>query len=122
MNNLIIIGRLGKDAEVKTVSGKNVINFSVAIDTGFGDRKETLWIDCAKWGEKTGVAQYLLKGTQVALTGEVGLRKWDSGAAITLRVSSLELVGGGKQQQYTEMPTGKVPIVPADEDQSQLPF
>lgn len=98
MNSAIFVGRLGKDCEVKTFDGgKSVINFSVAIDVGFGDKKETLWIDCAKWGEKTGVATYLKKGQQVAVIGEIGLRKWEGGAAVTLRVANIELVGANKQ-------------------------
>ena len=44
-----LLGRLGKDAEVKEINGKNVINFTVAVDTGYGDKKTTLWIDAAKW-------------------------------------------------------------------------
>lgn len=119
MNSAIFIGRLGKDCEVKTFDGgKSVINFSIAVDVGYGDKKETLWIDCAKWGEKTGVAAYLLKGQQVAVQGEVGLRKWDSGAAVTLRVATLELVGSAKQGE-TKVPAA---APPADHGSGDLPF
>lgn len=113
-----IVGRLGKDAEVKQLQGGTVINFSVAVDTGYGDKKETLWIDCAKWGEKTGVAAYLKKGQQVALTGEPGLRKWDGGATITLRVATLELIGSKQQSEYQEAQPGAADVP----DDGDLPF
>jgi single-strand DNA-binding protein len=112
-----IVGRLGKDAEVKQLQGGTVINFSVAVDVGYGDKKETLWIDCAKWGEKTGVAAYLKKGQQVALSGEPGIRKWEGGATMTLRVATLELIGsaGSKQQ-------GDSAAAAPEQASSDLPF
>lgn len=95
MNNATFIGNLGKDAELKELDGgKKVINFSIAVQDG---KDNTLWVDCAKWSEKTGVLPYLLKGTKVAVTGNVGIRKWDTGATITLRVIDLELIGGKPQ-------------------------
>lgn len=120
MNSAIFIGRLGKDCEVKTLdSGKSVINFSVAVDIGYGDKKETLWVDCAKWGEKTTVAQYLKKGQQVAVQGEVGLRKWDGGATVTLRIANLDLIGG-KPEGKESASTG--PTVVVDDPNLDLPF
>ncbi len=98
-----LIGKLGKDAEVRDISGTKptkVINFSVAVDTGYGDKKTTLWVECAKFGENTGVAPYLKKGTQVHVAGEPGIRQWESngksGVSFTLRVDTIELLGGNK--------------------------
>ena len=115
-----VVGTLGKDAEVKSLNGKNVINFSVAVNQGYGDNKTTLWVDCAKWGEKTGIAEYLKKGTKVALHGEPSLRKWEGGATITLRVADIELLGtksDGQQQQPTAQPGSA-----AVEELNDLPF
>lgn len=100
MNNAVFIGRLGKDAELKTLdSGKQVINFSLAVDDG--KDKPPIWIDCARWSEKTGVLPYLKKGTQVAVHGNVGIRKWEGGATITMRVADLRLLGGEKPPATT---------------------
>lgn len=107
MIQMFLVGRLGKDAEVKNLQGGSVINFSTAVDIGYGEKKETLWVDCAKWGEKTGIAQYLKKGTKVAITGEPGLRKWEGGATMTLRVSNIELLGDKPQQSSQQEPTGQ---------------
>lgn len=111
-----LIGTLGKDAEVKDLNGKKVINFSVAVNQGYGENKTTLWVDCAKWGEKTGIAEYLKKGTKVAVFGEPSLRKWDGGATITLRVQEIELVGSRQQD------AAPAPMAPTNEVLDDLPF
>lgn len=90
-------GRLGKDCEVKQVNGKNVINFPVATEEGYGENKKTLWIDVAYWTDKTGIAPYLLKGQQVVVAGDVSMRKWETGAIVTMRADRIELVGSAKE-------------------------
>lgn len=120
MNNAIFIGRLGKPAELKTLEGgKQVINFSIAVDDG--KDRPPIWIDCARWSEKAGILPYLLKGTQVAVSGTIGLRKWDGGAAITLRVDKIELLGSKPEGTGTE----RVAASPTASDISEpesLPF
>lgn len=99
MNQCNFIGTIGRDADVKTLEGgKSVINFSIAVNEGYGDKKTTLWISCAKWGEKTGVAQYLTKGSKVAVSGQVGIRTYkgkdgSDKAELTVRVNELHLIG-----------------------------
>jgi single-strand DNA-binding protein len=121
MITMNVVGTLGKDAEVKQVGGKAVINFSVAVNQGYGDNKTTLWVDCAKWGEKTGISQYLTKGTKVALHGEPSLRKWDGGATITLRVADIELVGG-KSENQSATPASSQGLPPMTDEEMALPF
>lgn len=119
------IGRLGRDAEVQTLdSGKKVIKFSIAVDTGYGDNKKTLWIECSKWGENTAVSQYLLKGTQVHVSGEPALNTYTNkeGKEVTslrLTVNNLTLLGGRQEQQ----PTGAFAAPePKIHDTPDLPF
>ena len=64
MQQLIIAGNIGKDAEVRRMqSGEAVANFSVAVDNGKdkdGNRRESTWFDCALWGKRgEGLAPYL---------------------------------------------------------------
>lgn len=74
-----IIGRLTKDASVSTLdSGKQVVNFSVAVNDQYlnkqGQRVQfTEYFDCAYW-ISPGVATILTKGTLVELTGQVSAR------------------------------------------------
>lgn len=99
-----IIGRLGKDAEIRDAGGKKVLSFSVAVEDGYGDNKKTLWVDCSKWGEKTAIAEYLTKGTQVWVAGDPGIRTWENGAGITLRVADIQLIGSKPQQSGEAKP------------------
>jgi len=118
------IGRLGKDAEVKEVNGKKVLEFTIAVDQGFGDKKTTLWIQCSKWGENTAVSQYLTKGKQVHVSGEPSLNTYTNkeGKDVTtlrLRCQEITLVGGSGEQQSAQ----SLPAVNTDiPDTSGLPF
>ena len=103
MIKLQVIGNLGKDCIVNTVNGKNVINFTVAHTEKYRDsqgnnQERTTWVDCAYWTEKTGIAPYLKKGTQVYVEGTPDLRTYpktdgSTGVSLTLRVFSVQLLG-----------------------------
>lgn len=102
---LQLIGRLGKDAEVKEVNSKKVLEFTVAVDTGYGENKKTLWVQCSKWGENTAVGQYLIKGKQVHVSGEPSLNTYtnkEGKEVTTLRLRCMEITlvgdkGSGEQ-------------------------
>ena len=79
MIKLQIIGNLGKDCVVNTVSGKSVINFNVAHTEKFKDsqgnnQERTTWVDCAYWTDRTALAPYLTKGKQVFVEGTPEVR------------------------------------------------
>lgn len=104
MIKLQVIGHLGKDAIVNNVNGKNVINFAVAHTERFKDaqgnqKDKTTWVDCAYWTDRTAVAPYLKKGTQVFVEGQPDVRTYTTqdgrqGASLTIRVISVQLLGG----------------------------
>jgi single-strand DNA-binding protein len=83
LNRVELIGRLGKDCEVKfTPSGVAVTNFSVATSTRWKDKKTEEWQEKTEWhrivlwrSEK--VSGYLLKGTKVRIEGRLETRSWD---------------------------------------------
>ncbi len=103
MIKMTAIGNLGKDAMLNNVNGKNVINFTVAHTERYRDaqgnqKDKTTWVDCAYWTERTGIAPYLKKGTQVYVEGQPDVRTYTTkdgtnGATLTLRVSSVQLLG-----------------------------
>ncbi|KRG65201.1 hypothetical protein ABB26_05195 [Stenotrophomonas humi] len=107
MNNLNAIGRVGgKDAVTRyTQAGEPVTGWSMAVDSGYGDKKQTIWIDCSAWGKRfEKVAEYITKGVQLGVTGELGTREHEGKTYITLRIADVTLVGGkqessGNQQQ-----------------------
>lgn len=76
MNNISIIGRLGKDPEIRqTTNGKSVCNFSVAVNRRF-NKDESDWFNVTCWGKTAEFASnYLSKGRLVAVTGRMESRK-----------------------------------------------
>ena len=103
MIKLQVIGNLGKDCITNTVNGKSVMNFNVAHTEKFRDsqgvqKDKTIWVECAYWSDRTAVAPYLRKGTQVYVEGTPEVRtdpKNDgtTGVSLTLRVQSVQLLG-----------------------------
>ena len=104
MIKLQVIGNLGKDCVTNNVNGKTVMNFTVAHTERFRDaqgnqKDKTIWVDCAYWSDRTGIAPYLRKGTQVYVEGNPEIRTFTKqdgtyGASLTLRVVSIQLLGG----------------------------
>ena len=109
-------GQLGRNAEVKTVSDTKVTKFSVANNTGYGEKKKTQWIDCDLWGNRgEKLANYLVKGQAVLIYGEIELHKYQAKdgthkATLKCRVTDLELLGkkhenGGESDKKEDRPT-----------------
>jgi single-strand DNA-binding protein len=104
MIKLQVIGNLGKDCVLNNVNGKSVMNFTVAHTEKYKDsqgvqKDRTIWVDCAYWTDRTGVAPYLKKGKTVYVEGTPDVRTYTTqdgrnGASLTLRVTSLQLIGG----------------------------
>ncbi len=145
MIKLQVIGNLGRDCVTNTVNGKNVMNFTVAHTEKYKDstgaqREKTIWVDCAYWSERTGLAPYLKKGTQVYVEGAPDIRTYQtqdgkSGAALSLRVQSVQLLGsrsaeggnggGGYQPQQSggySAPSQPMNEPPIGADSDDLPF
>ena len=100
MKAICIAGRLGKDAALRrTQDGTAVLGFSVAVDDGYGQNKSTMWFDCSVWGKRAeALAQYLTKGTAVAVSGEFGTREHEGRTYLTVRVDNVAMQGGGQQR------------------------
>ena len=101
MNLFILSGNLGRDCRVaSTKGGDTVCNFAVAVKSGYGDKEQTLWIDCALWGKRAEgkLVDYLVKGAKVTVSGELGQQEGTgehSGKTfLTCRVDKIELSGG----------------------------
>ena len=116
LNKVLLIGRLGADPEVKQmVNGKSVARLSLATsqswkDKSTGEKKEkTEWHRIVVFNEGlvNVVQQYLKKGAQIYVEGQLSTRKWkdeQSGqdkysTEILIQGfnSSLTMLGGGNQ-------------------------
>lgn len=149
MQEIQIIGRIGKDAEVKDFNNNQVINFSVAVSEKFTNKQtgeittNTLWFECAKWGNNTSVAQYIKKGGQIFVKGKINNRAWldqNGTPQVTngINVFEIELLGSkddsAPQPQGQRSPSNAPTFEPVNEqpfqpqsdgdneDGSDLPF
>lgn len=100
MINVTVAGRLGKDAETRQAGNSSVTGFSVAGDTGFGDRKQSHWFNCSLWGKRgEAMQQYLSKGQEVVVIGEYSEREYNGKQYKELNVLDVKLMGGQQQSQ-----------------------
>lgn len=106
MKYIVVAGGLTRDAEIRTLqTGDKVTGFAVAVDEGFGDKKRTLYFDCNFWGARgEKLAQYLTKGSKVAVSGELSTRDHDGKTYLTVRVADLTLLGGKPTEARQEAP------------------
>jgi single-strand DNA-binding protein len=118
MQRIVLIGRLGKDAETKTVSNQQVANFSVAVDSGKAPNKTTTWYDCTIWLDTAkhlaNVVQYLRKGGQVYIEGTPKARAYTNNqqqtvATISVSVNMVTLLGDKADNQNAPASDGKDP-------------
>ena len=145
LNKVLLIGRLGADPEIKQmVNGKNVARLSLATsqswkDKNTGEKKQkTEWHRVVIFNEGlvNVVQQYLKKGSQVYIEGQLSTRKWrdeQSGqdkysteVVIQGYNSSLTMLGGrsgveNSNQDTSSLPKDEVPSSSIDLD-DEIPF
>ena len=130
MNNLNAVGNIGSDAEVRfTKEGTPVGSFSFALSSGYGDKKKTTWLRCSLIGKRAEtLAPMLLKGTQIALNGELSLNEYvakdgTNKSSVELLVSNITLLG--KKDPSAPKEAGKAngyQAQPLDEIDDNIPF
>jgi single-strand DNA-binding protein len=105
-NSVQLIGRLGKDPEVKTFSkGKKFATLTIATNESYTNQKgekvkDTQWHNLVIWGKLVTIAEnYLKKGSEVVVEGKLVHRMYETSGGekkyITeISVNDLVLVGG----------------------------
>ena len=95
MNIFNFTGGIGKDCRVNTTKNGSVCGFSVAVNSGYGDKEQTIWIDCTLWGKRAEgkLPEYLVKGQKVAVSGELGTREHEGKTYLTCNVNTIDLIG-----------------------------
>lgn len=142
MNNVVLVGRLVKDPELRTTqNGTAVCNFTIAVDRRFKDangEKQTDFLSMTAWG-KTGefVNQYFNKGKKIGIIGELRSRSWDAEDgtkryATDVNVDQAHFVESKNAESAApSADNGFLPPAPASDDNggfspaaddSQLPF
>ena len=140
VNKVLLIGRLGADPEIKQmVSGKSVARLSLATsqswkDKNTGEKKEkTEWHRIVVFNEGlvNVVQQYLKKGAQVYIEGQLSTRKWkdeksgqdkySTEVVIQGYNSSLTMLGGGGGSTSSANDSSNQLISKNHDDGSQVP-
>ena len=115
LNKVQIIGRLGRDPEVRfTPGGEAVCNFSVATSERWKDKatnevkEETTWHRVSAWGRQAEiVGQYLVRGSLVYVEGKMTSRKYADKNGVEkesfeIRMQEMKMLSsreGGEQRQ-----------------------
>ena len=112
VNHVIIIGRLTKDILLKFTSGGMAIGtFSIAVNrrrkNGEQWVEEASFFDVSLFGKSAeGLAQYLTKGKQVAVEGELRQDRWQQDgqprSKVYISASNVQLLGGDKAWQQRQ--------------------
>lgn len=115
-NIVILKGRAGKDAEVKTVgtAGKKLAKFSMATGTD----KTTTWHNIQAWEQMAAVAATVKKGDQVAVLGSIVNSKVGDKYYSCVNANLIVNYGKKAQVEHTDEQESFVP--PKDGD--EIPF
>ena len=128
MKTIVIGGNIGKDAVTRTTQGGDIVTgWSVAVEERNGKDKRTVWFDVSLWGKRgEALAQYLTKGTRVAVAGELSTREHEGKTYLTVRADQVTLMGGGERrdepqrEEYREPQRGGGPM--GDDLDMDIPF
>lgn len=117
VNKAILVGNLGRDPELKEIGDGKVCNFSIATTKTYKDRngekqEDTQWHNIEVWGNQAdSCAQYLSKGRQVFVEGEIKTKvtEQDDGSKkyyTSIRALSVQFLGskGGASEGGEEIP------------------
>ncbi len=106
INKVILVGRLGNDPEVRYIpNGGAVANLQVATSESWRDkqtgemREQTEWHRVVLFGKLAEVAgEYLRKGVQVYIEGQLRTRSWDDSNGVTRYVTEILVKTTGTMQ------------------------
>lgn len=136
MNCINFTGHLPRDSEQKfTPNGDAVLTFSVALNSGFGAKSTTSWMNCTMWGKRSeSVAPYLKKGTLVGITGEFAARVYQNKegvekTSLDVRVNDLTFLGKSEHESTAPVDKSvekrvekKAAAADFDDFESEIPF
>lgn len=97
MMTICATGNIGNGAEVKQVGSDSVCAFSIAVNKKIKGEKKTIWLDCSIWGNRAAkLAPYLLKGTRVAVTGDLDTHEHNGKTYLKVRVNEVDFMSANK--------------------------
>ena len=140
VNQVHLLGRVGKDAEVRMAGQNKVASFSVATGGKYKTKDgrevdDTAWHSIVAWRSLAEIAEkYIRKGSQVFVIGHLQYREYTDNNGVKRNITEIvadkiELLGGqpqGSAPQQTQTPKARpqsTPLPPAEDPQEDdLPF
>ena len=124
MNSICLVGRVGKDPELRYFeSGTQLATTSLAVN-GTGRDEEPVWFDLKIWGKTAQVAaDYVRKGRQIGVQGRMECERWvdkttgDKRQKFVVAVERLDLLGN--RDDHTSQQAAGTPSSVEDEE---VPF
>lgn len=130
INKAILMGRLTRDPELRhTNSGTPVCSFSIAIDNGYGENRQTDFINCVAWNKTAEfVSNYFSKGKMIIVIGRISTRTWEGqdgkknystevvASEVSFGESKRTQDGGSYSAPEQSAPRGAAPAAPAFPD------
>lgn len=106
MNQYNAVGNVTNNSEVKyTPAGDAILNFNLAVNSGWGDKQITTFFRCSLFGKRAEtLAPMILKGQKIGITGEIINREYTDkdGAkkySLECRLSNVTLLGKKEDSQ-----------------------
>ena len=141
INRVILVGRLTRDAELRyTGGGMAVCKFAIAINrrkrTGEQWEDEAHFFDVVLFGKQgEAINQYLVKGKQVGIDGELRQNRWEKDgqprSKVEIAAFNVQLLGGGRGGPGAPAPSQDsgplqsntpTPQEPSTEFEDDIPF
>ncbi len=127
MNSVNIIGRMTRDAEIKTFgTGSVVANVSIAVNRFSGTpdnpKKEAYFFDVSVWGKMgESLARNMKKGCMIGISGELRQERWEKDGQ-----KRQKIVVVANRVQFLTWPKDAATAGQSDEfptdDSEQVPF
>lgn len=132
LNQVTLIGRLVRDAELKyTPKGRAVSKFSLAVNKKIrsGDQMKDCvqFFDLTVWGKLAeSLKPYLQKGKQIAVIGELTQERWqehgENRSKITITIQNIQLLSGGNSSSSRNVTTEDTFTSVDDDSFYEVPF
>ena len=131
MNNVVLIGRLTKDVELKYIQGTGtpVANFAIAVDREFAGKdgkKEVDFIDIQVWGKSAeNCSNYISKGSLVGVQGSIRIdtyqnKEGENRKITRVNASRVQFLDTKRTEQENKTNTNTLEFQEIDND--DIPF
>lgn len=134
LNLITLIGRVGKDPDIRHFENNSVANFSLATTETYKDKQgnkkeETQWHNCVAWGKTAEIVEkYVHKGDQLYISGKLVYEQYEKDnvkhTVAKIRIDKLVLLGGKPGNKKSENESEIPPPISEqnDEPTDETPF